>query len=133
MWAPFSDAAISAPSVPNRRSVTAGSSPFRARARPIKDFRETQFVEFIQSSKQRIVLLEALAKAKARIERNPIMLDSCCNRSVRAFAKLFFDQHNNLRHRRERPPFIWAPTGVHQDHAAFQLGESRRHLRVPFQ
>ena len=76
--------------------------------------RKTQRLQFLKAGQQWIILLEVLAEAKARIERDPFPVHARQDGRFRPFPEFTLDQQNNIAGRRQGAPFSGAAAHVRQ-------------------
>src|SRR5437879_979235 len=88
-------------------------------------------MQLFEALKQWVVFLEALTESKARIEHEPLPLNSRRQRDISPLPEFAFHQSHNIGYRWQSAPLLWTSTHMHQHGSAFQLSQDLQHLRIP--
>ncbi len=88
-------------------------------------------MQFAETADQRIVLFETLAEAEAGIKHDALAANPGEDGLLGPVFQFTLHQQNDIPGRRQRAPFLGTSAHVHQDRAAFEIGDGLGHLPVP--
>src|SRR6266536_2894378 len=120
---PFSNGSVFV--IPRQRS------PNKRFARHSRQQGKSDLLQLREARQQRVVLLEVLSEAKARIEHHAIALHPCQRCRLRPLPQFPLDQQHRIANRRQRSPLLRPPPRVHEHRTDLELGQCLGHLRIP--